>query len=280
MPDNNELVTNRPLEDCAELLEYVIHKIQRATIYYMRTTKKKINNDRQEIVEELDKLLDNNDNDAQNIEAIEELQSELNNIDAQKERDFLSLKSSWDILEKEKSRREFIKLESLRAGYHDPTIMRIYVKQIDMTLPAPHEKWVFSHYSTSQNEIKEEVKRTFQKINALQPNLKTSQSDIKNFLNKDGDIAPLEELNRRKDKIPQHDWNNCNKKLVEEKELHDALFNHMNGSSSPGPDGFTVNWLRAFWADLKHLTHNALNSSFGKGLTKTLRTAIITRLIT
>ena len=88
-------------------------------------------------------------------------------MDAQYERDFLSHKSSWDILEKEKSRREFIKLESLRAGYHDPTIMRIYVKQIDMTLPAPHEKWVFSQYSTSQNELKEEVKRMFQKINAL-----------------------------------------------------------------------------------------------------------------
>ena len=85
-------------------------------------------------------LLDKNDNDAQNLEEIEELQSELNSIDAKKEREFLSLKSSWDILEKEKSRREFIKLESLRAGYHDPTIMRIYVKKIDMTLPAPHEK--------------------------------------------------------------------------------------------------------------------------------------------
>ena len=133
----------------------------------------------------------------------------------------------------------------------------------------------FSHYSTSQNEIKEEVKRTFQQINALQPNLKTSQSDIINFLNKDGDSAPMDELNRRKDKIPQHDWNNCNKKEFVDNELHDALFNHMNGSSSPGPDGFTVNWLRVFWPDLKDLTRNALNSSFGKGLTKTLRTAII-----
>ena len=28
MPDNNDLVKNRPLEDCAELLEYVIHKVQ------------------------------------------------------------------------------------------------------------------------------------------------------------------------------------------------------------------------------------------------------------
>ena len=148
----------------------------------MKTIKTKINNDRQEIVEQLDNLLDNNDNDDQNLEVIKDLQNELNNIDVQKERDFLSNKNSWDILEKEKSRKEFIKLESLRAGYHDPTIMKIYVKVIDMALPAPHEKWVFSHYSTSQDEIKEEVKRTFQKINALQPNLKTSKSDIKKFL--------------------------------------------------------------------------------------------------
>merc|ERR1712208_271018 len=209
------------------------------------------------------------------LEVIKNLQNELDAIGVQKERDFLSNKNSWDILEKEKNRKAFIKLESLKSGYHDPTIMKIYVKVIDMTIPAPHDNWLFSHYSTSQDEIKEEVKRTFQQINALQPNLKTSQSDIINFLNKDGDSAPLDELNSRKNKIPQHDWNNCDKKKFVDKELHDALFNHMNGSSSPGPDGFTVNWLRVFWPDLKDLTRNALNSSFGKGLTKTLRTAII-----
>ena len=46
MPDNNDLVKNRPLEDCGELLEYVIHKVQRATISYMKPTKIKINNER------------------------------------------------------------------------------------------------------------------------------------------------------------------------------------------------------------------------------------------
>ena len=275
IPDNNTLVKNRPLEACAELLEYIIHKVQRATISYMKSTKIKINNKRQEVVEQLDNILDNNEGNDHDLEVIKDLQHELDEIDTQKDRDFLSNKNSWDILEKEKNRKAFIKLESLKSGYHDPTIMKIYVKTIDMTIPAPHEKWVFSHYSTSQDEIKEEVKRTFQKINALQPNLKTNKSDILNFLNKDGDSAPLDELNNRKNKIPQHDWNNCNKKDFLDKELHDALFNHMNGSSSPGPDGFTVNWLRAFWPDLKDLTRNALNSSFGKGLTKTLRTAII-----
>ena len=41
-------------------------------------------------------------------------------------------------------------------------------KVIDPDLPAPQEKMVFSHLSSDQNEIKEEVKRTFQKINAKQ----------------------------------------------------------------------------------------------------------------
>ena len=275
IPDNNTLVKNRPLTACAELLEYIIHKVQRATISYMKSTKIKIDNKRQEVVEQLDNILDNNEGNAHDLEVIKNLQNELDEIDTQKDKDFLSNKNSWDILEKEKNRKAFIKLESLKSGYHDPTIMKIYVKTIDMTIPAPHEKWVFSHYSTSQDEIKEEVKRTFQKINALQPNLKTNKSDILNFLNKDGDSEPLKELNDRKNKIPQHDWNKCNKKDFVDTELHDALFNHMNGSSSPGPHGFTVNWLRAFWSDLKQLTKNALNSSFGKGLTKTLHTAII-----
>ena len=79
--------------------------------------------------------------------------------------------------------------------------MRIYVKEFDMNLRAPQEKWVFSHYSTSQQEIKEEVRRTFQTINALQPNLTTDKCDIINFLNKGDDTAPLAELNRRKNNI-------------------------------------------------------------------------------
>ena len=121
-----------------------------------------------------------------------------------------------------------------------------------MNLPAPHEKWMFSHYSTSQEEIKEEVRRTFQTINAKQANLTTDKNDIINVLNKGNDTAPLDELTRWKSRIPRHDWDECNKKLFELKELENALFKHMNCGSSPGPDGFTVNWLRVFWPELKH----------------------------
>ena len=69
----------------------------------MRSNNKKQVLERQEIVRELDKLLDLNANNSHTLEAIEELQSSLNSLDAAKEREYLSLKDSWDILEKEKS---------------------------------------------------------------------------------------------------------------------------------------------------------------------------------
>ena len=58
-------------------------------------------------------------------------------------------------------------------------------------------------------------------------------------------------------------------------ELHNTLFEHMNGSSRPGVDDFTVNHLRAFWPDMKDLTHKTLNASIGNKLTRVLNSAII-----
>ena len=49
----------------------------------------------------------------------------------------------------------------------------------------------------------------------------------------------------------------------------------MKGDSSPGCDGFTVNYLRFFWHDLKTITKDALNASFGNTLTSSLHLAII-----
>merc|ERR1711947_36689 len=76
LPDNNTLVKNRPLEACAELLEFIIHKVQRATISYMKTTRNEINNGRQEIIDQLDNILDNNENNDQDLEVIKNLQDE------------------------------------------------------------------------------------------------------------------------------------------------------------------------------------------------------------
>ena len=49
----------------------------------------------------------------------------------------------------------------------------------------------------------------------------------------------------------------------------------MNGCSSPGMDGFMVNYLRAFWPDLKFITLTALNAIQEEGLSQTLRGAIL-----
>ena len=49
----------------------------------------------------------------------------------------------------------------------------------------------------------------------------------------------------------------------------------MNGSSSPGINGFTVNYLRKYWHILKYVTKDALNAIQTDGLTQTLRSAIL-----
>ena len=118
-----------------------------------------------------------------------------------------------------------MKLESLWAGYHDPTLLKIYKKVLDPTLPAPHEKLEFSHYSSDQNKIKEEVKRTFQRINAKQAFLKSEINDIIDFLKEEDDLDPLEELEKRKLSVKPHEGEKCNKKLFDDDELHEALFN-------------------------------------------------------
>ena len=62
-------------------------------------------------------------------------------------------------------------------------------------------------------------------------------------------------------------------------EMEYSLFKKMEGSSVPGIDGFTVNWLRKFWSSLKFITLNAINECYVDGsLTSNLRTDIIRQL--
>ena len=154
-------------------MEYVLFQLQRATINFTKKNKIEENNTRNELVSELDEALNDEANGIDNHELIQELQNSLSAIDIEKEQEYLKNKTSWDILEREKPKKQFIKLESLREGYHDPTLLKIHKKVIDTDLPAPHEKTVFSHLSSDQKEITGEIKRTFQKINAKQAFLKT-----------------------------------------------------------------------------------------------------------
>ena len=59
-------------------------------------------------------------------------------------------------------------------------------------------------------------------------------------------------------------------------ELRSQLFNHMNASSAPGIDGFTVSWLREFWDELGPLVTKSLDECLETGtLPYTLHTAVM-----
>ena len=58
-------------------------------------------------------------------------------------------------------------------------------------------------------------------------------------------------------------------------ELTDSHYNHMNPSSSPGIDGFTVAYLRVFWNIMKYVVKYTLNDIQTVGLSQTLRSDII-----
>ena len=102
--------------------------------------------------------------------------------------------------------------------------------------------------------------------------LDPSKVKIKEFMDMDGDSTPWEVLNQRKLTKEQAEAMEGDLTL---QEMEDALFNHMNGNSSPGIDGFTVNYLRVFWPSMKYVIRDSLNSIQTDGLSQTLRTAIL-----
>ena len=59
----------------------------------------------------------------------------------------------------------------------------------------------------------------------------------------------------------------------------ETLTKFMKGASAPGVDGFTVNWLREFWPDLRKLVTNTLNEMYGEELLSSMCREAIIRLL-
>ena len=162
-------------------------------------------------------------------------------------------------------------MENSKRGYSEITKLRIPNTQFNPLLPESAVN--MKYYSITQDDlIRYEMTSAFQKIFNPQLNLHNNTQDIINYLNSDGDTAPYEEVCKR-----QISPNLAQKMegLLTIEEMTNCLFNHMKGGSSPGIDGFTVNHLRTFWHELKHITRDALNCSFGCQLTQSLRKAVI-----
>ena len=129
-----------------------------------------------------------------------------------------------------------------------------------------------TYETTDQDTIRKATKTFYQKIYNKNNSVNPSKQRIKEFLDMDGNTSPWEALNKKR--IPKEMAESMEGDLTH-KELEDALYLHMNGSSSPGSDGFTVNYLRKYWHILKYVTKDALNAIQTDGLTQTLRSTIL-----
>ena len=130
-------------------------------------------------------------------------------------------------------------------------------------------------YTTDPEEILGEFQSQFAAIYSKQAEVDGSEESIIDFLKSDGDEEPLHALHQRKQCITPDEFT-WMEGLMSETELTETLTKFMKGASAPGVDGFTVNWLREFWPDLRKLVTNALNEMYGEELLSSMcREAII-----
>ena len=269
-PTNEQLLENNLTINKAALLEYILLQMKTDTIEFMKRSHKVEQNIEKTLREELQTLIEE-DIDDSNIEQIYTIESHIKDIETKKLYDALLKKHNYTLLDDERPTKTFLNLENSKGGYSEITRLRIKNPKFN---PDKHEDATNkSHFEiTDSTQIRTELHNTFQEIYKAQPNLDTTPGSLTSFLCSDGDTKPLEELHHRK--IPRN-ISNSMEGMLTTSELTNCLFKVMKGASSPGIDGFTVNYLRVFWDDLKTLTTNALNASFGNTLTTSLRKAIV-----
>ena len=269
-PTNEELLENELEISKPALLEYVLLQMKTNTINFIKHTKKTTENEEKKLKEELQTLI-TEDMDDENLEQILKTEYQLKELETKKLYDILSRNKNYRLLEDERPTKTFLNLEGSKAGYSEITRLRIKNPNFNETLPenAINKKY---YEITEPKQIRTEMHTAFQEIYKTQAQLDTSHDALRNFLSSDGDTEPQNELNRRR---LSRELANSMEGMLTTEELTKCLYKVMNGDSSPGCDGFTVNHLRIFWEDLQHLTTQALNCSFGNTLTTSLRKAIV-----
>ena len=113
----------------------------------------------------------------------------------------------------------------------------------------------------------------FKKIYAKQENVDDSTEAIQDFLGSGNDTMPSEHIINIA--LSDAERDEAEGEITLE-EMEYSLFKKMKGSSAPGIDVFTVNWLRKFWSSLKLITLKAikdgsLTSNLKRGIIRLLR---------
>ena len=249
-------------------LEMVLMELKQLTTRYAKDQRVKTTVERIIVDNDLKKAIINNDH-----ETAEKVRSRIAELEGIHLKEELEKRQAFTVLEDERPSKAFLNMENRKGGYNDIGKLGILNPDFD---PSKHECKVsnmkYSRTTNNQKEIRNMTNTSFQKIYDKQTHVKASRTDIERFLRMDDDSAPLEYLESKK--ISKDMADSMEGDLTMD-ELDDSLHNHMNGSSSPGIDGFTVNYLRKFWPLLKYLTKDALNATQVDGLTQTLKSAIL-----
>ena len=269
-PTNEELLENELTINKAALLEYVLLQMKNNTISHMKQTQSTETNTEHTLKKQLQALIEEEESE-ENMGQIYTVESQLRDLETKKLYDILSKKHNYTLLNDERPTKTFLNLENSKGGYSEITRLRIKNPKFNPNMREDATNIPYFEI-TDSTQIRRELHNEFQNIYKAQPNLNTTQDAITEFLCSDGDTKPLEELQNRK--IPRN-LSNSMEGMLSTTELTNCLFKIMKGSSSPGTDGFTVNYVRVFWEDLKTLTTNALNASFGNTLTTSLKKAIV-----
>lgn len=253
------------------VLDFTIKKVGNMT----KTYQKELITNQENRLKELNITLTSARNSG-NIGLILDKEEELDNLMDQVCRQEAEKMAVFRLVNDEKPTRAMISLEKKLGGYcninkiNQPNPDYVPLDEGGAACPVSNPKMLLL---SNPKHIREYLRHFMQNIYLKQEGLSTGINDLRAFLGSNNDRRVLEVLDSRKLTNEERD---SLEGEISRAELKTQLFKHMKPSSAPGIDGFTVAWVRKFWADLEDVCYNAINNCYQKGqLTIMLKTAIM-----
>ena len=252
---NLEFIKNNINNDLLEFtisdqlfLEMILMEIRGKTIAYSAYKKKQKQERENNLIKDIENLENSQDPD---LELIETKKEELQNVRKEKLNGIIIRSRVKWAEEGEKPTKYFCSLES--RNYVNKIIPKV-VKEDGTSI-------------TKQEDILNEVKNFYKNLYGCSNENKEQDSDIQNLFNSINNNPKLAEEN----------------KIGLEGELTDseilAVLKKMKNNKSPGSDGFTVEFFKFFYNDLKVFIRKSINEGYREGkLSITQRQGIITCL--
>jgi exonuclease III len=215
--------------DCSSMLEILLMEIRGMTISYSSFKKREKDKEEKALISDIEILESEDNNKNQNL--LEEKKASLEQLRKQKLQGHMVRSRARWVEEGEKPTKYFCHLES--RNFLNKTIKKVETP----------EKILYN-----QLDIMNEVRRFYQ---SLYQNTDTEIIDV--------DLADILTSND----IPKLENNQiCDlEKNIDEHELLSVLKN-MKNNKSPGSDGFTVEFFKFFWSDLKGYITKAVQHIF------------------